>query len=61
MLPLLCQEANDMAKAKEKSINLADRLAAVQRQFKNLDTKDPSVWPIAPKVILVFSLLALLL
>ena len=41
-----------MAKAKEKSINLADRLAAVQRQFKNLDTKDPSVWPIAPKVIL---------
>ena len=24
----------------------------IQRQFKNLDTKDPSVWPIAPKVLL---------
>lgn len=24
----------------------------VQRQFKNLDTKDPSLWPILPKVFL---------
>lgn len=41
-----------MAKAKEKSISVAERLEAVQRQFKNLDTKDPSVWPVLPKVIL---------
>ena len=41
-----------MAKAKEKSISVAERLEAVRRQFKNLDTKDPSVWPVLPKVIL---------
>lgn len=41
-----------MAKAKEKSISVAERLEAVQRQFKNLDTKDPSIWPVLPKVIL---------
>ena len=41
-----------MAKAKEKSISVAERFEAVQRQFKNLDTKDPSVWPVLPKVIL---------
>lgn len=27
-------------------------MESVQRQFKNLDTKDPSVWPVLPKVIL---------
>lgn len=41
-----------MAKTKEKSIDMAERLEAVQRQFKNLDTKDPSAWPVFPKVIL---------
>jgi type IV pilus assembly protein PilO len=41
-----------MAKTKEKSMSNAERLEAIQRQFKNLDTKDPSVWPILPKVIL---------
>jgi type IV pilus assembly protein PilO len=41
-----------MAKTKEKSIGNAERFEAIQRQFKNLDTKDPSVWPILPKVIL---------
>lgn len=41
-----------MASKKEKSINLAEQLEVVQRQFKNLDTKDPSLWPILPKVLL---------
>ncbi len=41
-----------MAKIKENSINFAERIESVQRQFKNLDTKDPSVWPVLPKVIL---------
>lgn len=41
-----------MANKKEKSVKLAERLESLQRQFTNLDTKDPSVWPILPKVIL---------
>jgi type IV pilus assembly protein PilO len=41
-----------MAKTKEKTITFAERMELVQRQFKNLDTKDPSVWPGLPKVIL---------
>ena len=52
MPPLRRQEVNDMAKSKEKSISTAERLEAIQRQFKNLDTKDPSAWPVLPKVIL---------
>jgi len=41
-----------MAKSTEKSISTAERLEAIQRQFKNLDTRDPSAWPVLPKVIL---------
>ncbi|PJI98973.1 type IV pilus assembly protein PilO [Acidovorax sp. 69] len=41
-----------MASKKENSINFAERIDVVQRQFKNLDTKDPSLWPILPKVFL---------
>ncbi|MCT6717731.1 type 4a pilus biogenesis protein PilO [Acidovorax sp. K2F] len=41
-----------MAKVKEKTVSVAERLDAVQRQFKNLDTKDPSLWPVLPKIIL---------
>lgn len=41
-----------MAKTKEKTIPLAERMESVQRQFRNLDTKDPSVWPVLPKIIL---------
>lgn len=43
-----------MAKAnvKEKSISTAERLDAIQRQFKNLDGRDPSAWPLLPKSIL---------
>ncbi|WP_298212793.1 type 4a pilus biogenesis protein PilO [Acidovorax sp.] len=41
-----------MATKKEKSIDFAQQLDVVQRQFKNLDTKDPSLWPVLPKVLL---------
>jgi type IV pilus assembly protein PilO len=41
-----------MAKIKEKRINFAESIESVQRQFRNLDSRDPSVWPVLPKVIL---------
>ena len=41
-----------MAKTKEKTITFAERMESIQRQFKNLDTKDPSAWPVLPKIIL---------
>ena len=46
------QGVNEMAKIKEKSVTTAERLDAVQRQFKNLDARDPSLWPVLPKTIL---------
>lgn len=52
MHQLLRQGGNKMAKIKRKSIDITDRLDVIQRQFKNLDTKDPSNWPVLPKVIL---------
>jgi type IV pilus assembly protein PilO len=39
-------------KKMDKSISFAQRMDSVQRQFKNLDSKDPSLWPILPKSIL---------
>ena len=48
-----------MAKKQKDTVAFSDRMEVIQRQFKNLDTKDPSVWPIAPKVLLcVFIALA---
>lgn len=41
-----------MAKKKENSVNFSERMEVVQRQFKNLDTKDPSLWPVLPRVLL---------
>ncbi len=41
-----------MAKIKDKPIDITEHLEAVQRQFKNLDAKDPSGWPVLPKVLL---------
>ena len=52
MHQLLRQGGNKMAKIKRKSIDITERLDVIQRQFKNLDTKDPSNWPVLPKVIL---------
>lgn len=41
-----------MANKKEKSISFAEQMELIQRQFKNLDTKDPSLWPVLPKSLL---------
>ena len=41
-----------MAKKKENSVSFADQMQVVQRQFKNLDTKDPSLWPALPRMLL---------
>ena len=41
-----------MAKKKENSVSFAEQMQVVQRQFKNLDTKDPSLWPPLPRVLL---------
>ena len=39
-------------KDKLPSINVAELAQQVQRQFTNLDPKDPSLWPIIPRVFL---------
>lgn len=41
-----------MANKKEKSISFTEQMEVVQRQFKNLDPKDPSLWPVFPKALL---------
>jgi len=41
-----------MAKKKENSVSFSERMEVVQRQFKNLDTKDPSLWPVLPRLLL---------
>jgi type IV pilus assembly protein PilO len=41
-----------MAKKQKNSINMAILQEKLQRQFRNLDTKDPSLWPPLPKYLL---------
>ncbi|GAB1386237.1 hypothetical protein MASR1M59_13850 [Melaminivora sp.] len=41
-----------MATRKLPKIDLAQAQERLQRQFQNLDPKDPSLWPIAPRVLL---------
>lgn len=41
-----------MAKTKTPKIDMAQLQEQLQRQFTNLDTKDPSLWPILPRVLL---------
>lgn len=41
-----------MAKKTASNIDFAALQQDVVRQFQNLDTKDPSLWPFAPKVLL---------
>lgn len=43
-----------MVKKSEKKIDFAALQESVTRQFRNLDTRDPSLWPPAPKFILCF-------
>jgi type IV pilus assembly protein PilO len=41
-----------MAKTKTPKIDFTALQNNLQRQFKNLDTKDPSLWPALPKILL---------
>lgn len=41
-----------MAKTKTPKIDMAQLQEQLQRQFSNLDTKDPSLWPILPRILL---------
>lgn len=41
-----------MAKKKAPKIDMAQLQQQLQRQFSNLDTKDPSLWPLLPRVLL---------
>ena len=41
-----------MAKKSASNIDFAALQQDLARQFRNLDTKDPSLWPVAPKVLL---------
>lgn len=41
-----------MAKTKTPKIDIAQLQEQLQRQFTNLDTKDPSLWPILPRILL---------
>lgn len=41
-----------MMKKKKASIDVGVAIAQLQRQFSNLDTKDPSLWPPLPRYLL---------
>lgn len=41
-----------MAKNKVQKVDVSEQFANLQRQFTNLDTKDPSLWPPLPRYIL---------
>ncbi|RID98473.1 type 4a pilus biogenesis protein PilO [Simplicispira hankyongi] len=41
-----------MAKKQKNSIDMAALQSKLQRQFRNLDTKDPSLWPPLPRYLL---------
>lgn len=41
-----------MAKKQKHSIDMVALQAQLQRQFRNLDTKDPSLWPPLPRYLL---------
>lgn len=47
-----------MTKTKTPKIDFASLQNDLQRQFKNLDTKDPSLWPALPKFLLCVFLAA---
>jgi type IV pilus assembly protein PilO len=41
-----------MSQKKRSTANVGEVLETVQRQFRNLDAKDPSLWPVIPKSLL---------
>lgn len=50
-----------MASKKKLSVDAAAQWQQLQRQFRNLDPKDPSLWPGLPRALLCIALGALVL
>ena len=46
--------------ATKKNMQVGEGLKNFQRQFQNLDPKDPSVWPAAPRALLLLFIAALI-
>ena len=44
--------------ASKKNIQLGEGFNSLQRQFQNLDPKDPSLWPAAPRWMLLLVIAA---
>lgn len=47
-----------MAKNKKQKVDFAELQSNVQRQFQNLDTRDPSLWPVLPRTLLCLFIVA---
>ena len=47
-----------MAKKQKNSIDTAALQETLQRQFRNLDTRDPSLWPPLPRYLLCIFIVA---
>jgi len=47
-----------MAKTKSSKIDFAKLQSDLQRQFQNLDTRDPSLWPVVPRTLLCICIVA---
>ena len=45
--------------ANKKNIQMGEGLKSFKRQFQNLDPKDPSLWPVAPRWMLLLFIAAL--
>jgi type IV pilus assembly protein PilO len=47
-----------MAKTKSSKIDFTKLQSDLQRQFQNLDTRDPSLWPVVPRTLLCICIVA---
>lgn len=47
-----------MAKKNKPKFDFAKLLEDLQRQFQNLDPKDPSLWPVLPRALLCVLIVA---
>ncbi|GKS90101.1 type 4a pilus biogenesis protein PilO [Acidovorax sp. SUPP2539] len=47
-----------MATKKASSVDFVALQSSLQRQFRNLDPKDPSLWPVLPRILLCIAIAA---